>query len=467
VTVAIVDPKRCEHCNSVKITQDEDVLDTWFSSGLWPHSTLGWPLETEDLKYFYPTTVMETGYDIIFFWVARMVMLSMHNMRRPDFPEGEPDPESVPFRHVYLHGLVRDAAGEKMSKSKGNVLDPLELIDQYGCDALRFSLAVGSSPGNDMRLTQERLEGGRNFANKLWNVSRFVMTNLGDRQVSAPLPSRAGALALEDRWILSRLEVVSGKVEQLMDAFQLGEAGRELYDFLWAEFADWYIEMAKVRLRAGDERPLAVLAHVLDQGLRLLHPFMPFVTEEIWQKLRTRFEGENAPVLAIAAFPEPGEAWHDVRAEGAVERVIEVVRAIRNLRAEKNVEAARVIPVVLRSEAWSGPLGEMLPAVAALARCEPRLGAAVEGRAITLNLGEVDVLVPEAGLFDVEAERARLQRELADSLAQIERLEQLLAKPGFAEKAPPHLVQAEREKLDRAVAKLGAIESQLRGLEKN
>ncbi|MFQ6019611.1 MAG: valine--tRNA ligase, partial [Dehalococcoidia bacterium] len=249
-TVALEDPSACERCGSNQIRQDPDVLDTWFSSALWPHSTLGWPEQTEDLRYFYPTTVLETGYDILFFWVARMITMGLYNT-------GE-----VPFHHVYLHGLIRDKEGRKMTKSLGNVIDPLEVIDRYGCDALRYALATGGTPGTDFRLTQERLEGGRNFANKIWNAARFVITSLGEGRAEAPGPKRRKEMSVEDRWIMSRTQRVVGETDKLLRRWQMGEAGRQLHDFFWGEFCDWYLEMAKARLKAGDASPLPVLAYV-------------------------------------------------------------------------------------------------------------------------------------------------------------------------------------------------------------
>ena len=271
---SVEDPSRCRHCGSARLRQDSDVLDTWFSSALWPHSTLGWPDETEDLAYFYPTSVMETGYDIIFFWVARMVMMGLYNMKE------------IPFHTVYLHGLVRDERGEKISKSKVGRTQTVsaaieDVVGTYGTDALRYTLATGGSPGNDMNISEQKLEAGRNFANKLWNAARFVLTNLDGARLERPSLDRRQAMPLEDRWIMSRLQRVTASVSQLLERFELGEAGRQVHDFLWGEYCDWYVEMAKVRLRAGDSSPLPVLVHVLDSSLRLLHPYMPYVTEEI------------------------------------------------------------------------------------------------------------------------------------------------------------------------------------------
>ena len=298
IVVSTEDPNACPTCNSEGLRQDEDVLDTWFSSGLWPHSTLGWPDDTDDFNYFYPTAVMETGYDILFFWVARMIMMGIENTG------------DIPFRTVYLHGLIRDANGEKMSKTRGNTMDPLDLIDRYGTDALRFALSTGTAPGNDLRITEGKLEAARNFANKVWNAARFVITSFDEQ--SQGQDDLAGWRELsslehrEDRWIVSLLDRVTADVNNSLATFELGEAQQKLYDFIWDDFCDWYIEMAKVRMRSGDgPSPRPVLAHVLERTLRLLHPFMPFITEEIWRNLTSRLpqEGELSPSIMVADYP--------------------------------------------------------------------------------------------------------------------------------------------------------------------
>ena len=269
------DPDACEACGSTDIRQDPDVLDTWFSSGLWPHSTLGWPEESDDFDYFYPTTVLETGYDILFFWVARMIMLGIENTGK------------APFNTVYLHGLIRDGSGAKMSKTRGNTMDPLDLVEKYGTDALRFALTTGTAPGNDLRFTENRLEAGRNYANKIWNASRFVISQLEGKQGLEGW-SNVKPEHREDRWIVSRLDRVTADVNRALESFELGDAQQRLHEFIWNDYCDWYIEMAKIRVRNGSEpSPLPTLAHVLERILRLLHPFMPFITEEIWQTLTT------------------------------------------------------------------------------------------------------------------------------------------------------------------------------------
>lgn len=441
ITVAREDPAACARCGSARIRQDEDVLDTWFSSALWPFATLGWPDDTEDLRYFYPTTVMETGYDILFFWVARMVMMGLAMT-------GE-----VPFRIVYLHGLVRDEKGEKMSKTKGNVIDPLVVIRDYGADALRFTLATGSTPGNDMRLSLQRVEGSRNFANKLWNAARFI---LGALSGPAPRPSWDDpSLTLPDRWILSRYHRTVAAVTQALEEFDFGEAGRRIYEFTWDEFCDWYIEMAKESLYRGSAadaaRTRGILVYVLDGILRLLHPFMPFITEALWGYLRQAGAVDGAEALIVAAWPTPGPV--DEAAEAAMQALIETVRVIRNAREAHRVPSDRRIP------AWiaAGELQPVLEAhrslLASLARLDPdRLVLAVDlmeppADALVYPAGPVRVYLPLAGMVDRAAERARLERELADLEDRIAKTEALLASE-FSRRAPAHVVEKERRKLE-------------------
>ncbi len=435
LTVTTVDPTECEHCGGKNIRQDPDVLDTWFSSGLWPFSTLGWPDDTEDLRYFYPTSVMETGYDILFFWVARMIMLGMYNM-------GE-----VPFGTVYLHGLMR-VGGEKMSKSRGNVEDPLDVVAQYGTDALRFTIATGSSPGEDMSLYEEKLEASRNFANKIWQMARFITGNLPqDYELPSAGPETWAHLRLEDRWILSRHDRLTGDVTRLLDSYQFGEAGRHIYEFLWGEYADWFIEASKVRLYAEDEEAkettLHVLIYVLERTLRLLHPFMPFVTEEIWQHLP--HEGES---LIIAPWPEP--ILLDEEAESAQQQIWQHIRDIRNRRAEEQW------PVEVRPDSYT-MAGELYEALAPqgdvfawLARVEakeiaPQMEEVPAGSTVVTGPLSTTLVVR----VDVEKERRRLEQELANLEGEIARSEQLLANVGFTTKAPPEVVCRERDKLER------------------
>lgn len=473
MTIALEDPSQCAHCNSAKIEQEEDVLDTWFSSGLWPFSTLGWPEETRDYQYFYPTSIMETGYDILFFWVARMIMMGLAFTGQR------------PFHTVYLHGLIRDEHGKKMSKSYGNVIDPLVVMDELGTDALRFTLLVGSTPGNDMNLSIKKVEANRNFANKVWNASRFVigMIDAISDQRSATSDQRpavsdqdaetrrseqeetADSYTLADRWIRARIRGLVRDVERLFRNYQYGEAGRQIYDFFWSEFADWYVEIAKLQLAQGDyrekRRTLQTLVHVLDASLRLLHPFVPFLTEEIWGHLKqaaqqaglSDLSEEWEQGLIVARWPEPAPA-DDWEAQAATDftLIMEVVRAIRNLRAEKNVPPGRRIPATVAGGERTEILRQQANTIAALGHLDrdhltivTDLSERPEGH-IALVVGVVQIYLPLAGLVDEGEERVRLEKELAETEAQIQRLETLLEGP-FAEKAPGPVVQKERDRL--------------------
>ncbi len=449
------DPTACVHCSSQNIQQDPDVLDTWFSSGLWPFSTLGWPEATPDLKYFYPTTIMETGYDILFFWVARMIMMGLEFTGQ------------APFHTVYLHGLIRDEFGVKMSKSKGNAVDPVPVMDDYGTDALRFTLLVGSSPGNDMNLSLKKVEANRNFANKIWNVGRFVLNAVSSvtSQVSGTDDRSLNTehWTLADSWIWARMQALVRDVERLFQSYQYGEAGRQIYEFFWSDFADWYVEVAKLQLQRVEsrEQTTVTLARVLDMCLRLLHPFTPFVTEELWGHLKqaalysplsTRHT--NWPeALIIAPWPEPRpeEGWE---AEKVTDFALiqEIVRAIRNARAEKKVSPAKRIPATIVGGAKTALLNEQAAVIAALASLDYSLLSILDSlpakpeEAIALVVGGVEIYLPLAGLVDLGEECARLEKELANTQAQIERLGKLLASD-FAMKAPAQVVQKEREKL--------------------
>jgi valyl-tRNA synthetase len=438
MTVAREDPTTCEECGGEVLEQDPDVLDTWFSSGLWPFSTLGWPDETEDLIRFYPTDVMETGYDILFFWVARMIM------------QGLEMTDQIPFHTVYLHGLVRDAQGRKMSKTIGNVIDPLEMMGQYGTDALRFTLLTGSTPGNDMSLSEERIIANRNFANKIWNATRFVVSNLGAAFDDGHGTWNLSALALPDRWIISRHNRLVENVAQLMDAYQYGEAGRQIYEFLWGEYADWYIEIAKIRLYGADARAQAtarrVLVYVLERTLRLLHPFMPYVTEATWQHLPHRDES-----LVIGPWPSAGDV--DEEAEAAMQIAMETIRAIRNARAEYNVEPARRIVAHIAAGEKSNLFSSQRDVLVELARLDPdslRIAQSLldePEQALTLVVGGVEIYLPLAGMVDLDAERARLAKELARIEEGVARSQKLLSNEGFIAKAPAEVVQKEQEKM--------------------
>ena len=448
-TVTTTDPNACERCGHPDIVQDPDVLDTWFSSGLWPFSTLGWPEQTPDLARFYPTDVMETGYDILFFWVARMVMSAALFTN------------DVPFHTIYLHGLVRDGNGRKMSKTTGNVTDPIDVIEEFGADALRFTLLTGGSPGADLNLSLDRVESNRNFSNKLWNIARFVIRSF-DRAKKEDRPADLNAaLSTADRWILSRLGAVTATADRLMDGYLFGEAGRQIYDFMWNDFADWYVEVAKIQMNAGGSSAwttLYVLSTVLDQTLRLLHPYIPFVTEETWQQLRSAaLESElgiNPPegwaeALIIADWPR--SLLNDPAASADFELMRELIRRIRNARAEQGVEPSRYIPAVIAAGDRLGLIEIQRPILAALARLDDSAltisaRATPPAKALTLALGPVTCYLPLAGMVDLAAEQARLEKEDAELAKQIDRLSNLLNSP-FAQKAPAAVVEKEREKL--------------------
>ena len=452
VTVSKEDATECEACHSKNIEQDPDVLDTWFSSALWPFSTLGWPEETEDLKYFYPTDVLVTGYDIIFFWVARMIFSACEQMHE------------IPFHTVLIHGLIRDPQGKKMSKSAGNGVDPIEMIDRFGADALRFNIITGNSPGNDMRFYVERCEAMRNFANKLWNASRFVMMNLtiGD----CALPEK---LELPDRWILSKLNSLVGEVRENMERYELGIAAQKIYDFIWDSYCDWYIELTKERLNSGDaeakEGAERVLLHVLTGILKLLHPFMPFITEEIFQAIP--HEGE---ALIIAPFPKYDEALSFPKDEEGFERVMEVIRAVRSRRAEMNVPPSRKAKVIICAQDQetyrSG--AKYLSRLASASEVEVRgisgAGSDAEENAkgmVTVPTSSARVLMPMAELVDLEAARARLEKELEKARAQLEAQNKKLANESFVSRAPEAVVNAERERAEKAKALIANLEESL------
>jgi valyl-tRNA synthetase len=458
LTVSIEDARTCGRCGSANIEQDPDVLDTWFSSALWPHSTLGWPDDTDDLRYFYPTTVMETAYDILFFWVARMIMMGLE------------DKGDIPFSTVYLHGLIRDEKGDKMSKTRGNVLDPVEVIQRYGTDALRFALSIDTSPGNDLKLTPARLEAGRNFANKLWNATRFIVRSI-QSQTGADTVIRDDALTIEDRWILSRLNRTIASVTRLMDGYQFGEAIGQVYGFLWGEFCDWYIEAAKLRLHPDSKEPspVPVLVHVLETSLRLLHPFMPFITEELWQNLKKYLPPDWQPTqsLMVASYPDAKDAVFDAEAEQAMESVIDIIHSIRNARAEYKVEAGRWI----EAQVYAGKLKSVITSysrvIETLARARPvtLLDSRQEGtsqkNALVLVLKESDVVIPMESMVDLAAERKRLQEEIESSQAEVARLEGRLNDTAFLTKAPAAVIDKERQKLYTLHNKLERLRQQL------
>jgi valyl-tRNA synthetase len=459
VTVSVDEPPECIHCGSGAIIQDPDVLDTWFSSSLWPHSALGWPEGSADLRYFYPGSVMETGYDILFFWVARMIMMGMEDM-------GE-----VPFRIVYLHGLVRDKGGEKMSRSKlqANAMSPAEPIRDYGVDALRFALTVGSTAGNDMSLGQDKLESGRNFVNKLWNASRFILQSFD----SSALKTQTTDLqphAIEDKWIVSQLNRLIKSVGELMDNFQFGEAEQQIYDFVWSKFCDWYIEMAKIRLRSQlAPSPLPFLADTLENSLRLLHPFMPFVTEELWQNLKQYLPGEGGmqDSITVAPYPVASEETFAPEAERVMESVVEIVRSIRNVRAQYKVKSSKWVEARVYADELLSSLVAEANMIETLAKARPLtvLGRQERGpgkdKTLVLVLKEAEVVVPLAGMIDRLAEEQRLTKESEEIIAIIARMEARLRDDVFLSRAPADVVNKEKEKLAMLEDKVRRLRQEL------
>ncbi len=449
ITVSKTAPTACAHCGSSHIEQDPDTLDTWFSSALWPFSTLGWPEETEDFKHYYPTNTLVTGYDIIPFWVMRMMFSGLEHTGK------------APFNTVLIHGLVRDAQGRKMSKSLGNGIDPLEEIEKYGADALRFSLATGNSPGNDMRYTPEKVEASRNFANKLWNASRFVRMNLPEGEPAAHLPAH---LALEDKWILSKYNRLVADVTENLEKFELGLAVAKLYEFTWDVFCDWYIEVAKVGLNSGDGEKAAatraVLVYVLDGILKLLHPFMPFITEEIWQSLP--HEGES---IMVSAWPVCSDALCFAAEEAEFERIMAAVRAIRNRRAEMNVPPSKKAKVCIATQyADTFASGAVFMQRLAFAS-EVEVGAEFDmPGALTVVTADARIYIPMNELVDIEAERARLQKQLAAAKKELEFVRAKLSNENFVSKAPAAVVDAQRAQEAKTVEKLSMLEESLAAL---
>jgi len=455
--VAVDPPESCPKCGSANLQQDPDVLDTWFSSGLWPHSTLGWPENTSDFRYFYPTSVMETAYDILFFWVARMIMMSMENT-------GE-----VPFKYVYLHGLIRDEKGEKMSKTKGNVTDPLQVIESIGADALRFAVIHNTGAGNDSKLSPVKLESGRNFANKLWNATRFVVRSIP--QNSVELEIKWDLLPQEDRWIISRLNRVVADIIRQMENFQFGEALSQIYDFLWSEFCDWYIELAKTRLKPESGEvisPLPVLVNVLDTSLRLLHPYMPFLTEELWQNLKAHLpkDWNKTESIMIADYPGVDESRVDDSAEQVVSSLIDIVRSVRNARSEYKVDNNRWITAEVYAGELAPTLSTYSDAIQTLAKARPvsfrqeRLKVPAMENAVVGVLKDTEVVIPMASMVDVAAERQRLLKEIEQLEADVARLEARLNDSAFTNKAPEAIVTKERERLVERNDRLARLKEQ-------
>ena len=440
----------CQHCGSRDIEQDPNVLDTWFSSGLWPFSTLGWPDDTEDMRLYYPTSVLETGYDILFFWVARMIMMGLECTGQ------------VPFDTVYLHGMIRDAEGAKMSKTKGNVINPLDVMDEHGTDALRFTLATGSTPGNDMKLSMTRVEDSRNFANKLWNAARYIL----QKPDLAPPDGDPTLTSLPDRWIVSRHHHLCQSVDRLMKNYEFGEAGRQIYDFLWGEFCDWYIEASKVQ----DVAPNA-LVYVLERTLRLLHPFMPFVTEEIWQHLQPyASQSTGYESIMLSPFPQADERFFDDEAERAMGVIVELVRGIRNARSEFGVEAARRIEAIVVCGDDLGLLQRQSKVLASLARLDPARLRVVRSlpvkpdQAVAVLAGGVECYLPLAGMVDLAAERARLAKEISEAQAELQRVEGRLANASYVGRAPAAVVAKDRTRLAELTDKVSRLEERLQGM---
>lgn len=434
-------PKACPHCQSKQFKQDEDTLDTWFSSALWPFSTLGWPNKTDDLDYFYPTSTLVTGYDIIFFWVARMIFSALEHT------------QEVPFKTVLFHGLVRDEQGRKMSKSLGNGIDPLEVIDNYGADALRFTLVNGNTPGNDMRYSDDKVKASRNFANKLWNATRFILMNLSDQVDKIALPDE---LRIEDKWVLSKYNTLVKEVTENLDKFELGIAVSKLYDFIWDVFCDWYIELTKTRIMAGGETAVnaqKVLVYLMANTLKLLHPFMPFITEEIWQAIPNDCES-----IMIASWPEYREELNFTKEERDFEQIMDAIKGIRNARAEKNVPPSRKAAVYIatghRSIFEQG--AAFFEKLASAAEVQIAEEFVIEN-AVQVVTDSARIFIPMGELIDREKELERLNKEKAFCEKEIQVFKGKLSNENFTVKAPAQVVEAERQKLAKAEEKLAKV----------
>ncbi len=440
------DPTECPKCGSQHLHQDEDTLDTWFSSALWPFSAMGWPAQTPELEYFYPTDTLVTGYDIIFFWVVRMMFSGLEHTGK------------APFRTVFIHGLVRDAQGRKMSKSLGNGIDPLEIIEKYGADALRFTLATGNSPGNDMRFTDEKVEASRNFANKIWNAARFILMNIGDNPVELCLPDM---LEMEDKWIVSRFNSLTAEITDNLEKFELGIAVQKLYDFIWDNFCDWYIELCKARLQGENAAGARqVLVYVMTGMLKLLHPFMPFITEEIWQTIP--HEGET---LMKSEWPKYDAFLNFPAEEKEMERIMEAIRAIRNRRAEMNVPPSKKTPVYI--ETAFKPTFErgavFFERLAWARSVDVGENFEMDG-AVSIITADATIKIPMEELVDKQAESARLSREKEDVQKQLDGVMARLNNQAFVSKAPQKVVEAARENAARLKEKLVLLEQSLSAL---
>ena len=451
VVVSKETPTVCPKCGCTHLTQDPDTLDTWFSSALWPFSTLGWPDKTPELAHYFPTSTLVTGYDIIFFWVARMIFSSVENMHER------------PFDTVFIHGIVRDAQGRKMSKSLGNGIDPLIVIDEYGADALRFTLATGNSPGNDMRFSDEKVGASRNFANKLWNAARFILMNLGEDEKAPHIPDE---LALEDKWILSLFNKLTKEVTDNLDKFELGIAVQKLYDFIWDVFCDWYIEISKIRLNSGDEKAAQtardMLVYIMSNTLKLLHPFMPFITEEIWQTLP--HEGES---IMISEWPVYKDEYDFSVEEQEMDRIMEAVRAIRNRRAEMNVPPSKKAKYYIAT-AHKDTFEKAGIFMQRLASCsEAEIGDSFEiDDAVCIVTTDAKIYIPLGELVDFEKEIARLNKEKEKVLKDLEFIDKKLNNENFVAKAPKAVVDGQREAAQKLRDKIAMIDESIEKFQK-
>ena len=445
ITVGREDPTKCAHCGSGHIHQDEDTLDTWFSSALWPFSTLGWPDKTPELEHYFPTNTLVTGYDIIFFWVARMIFSSCEQMGK------------APFDTVFIHGIIRDELGRKMSKSLGNGIDPLLVIDKYGADALRFTLATGNAPGNDMRFSEKKVESSRNFANKLWNAARFILMNLSEAPKDFCLQNKN--LALEDKWILSQFNRLAKEVTENLDRFELGVAVAKLYDFIWDVFCDWYIELAKIRLFAGGEEAetaKAVLVFVMSETLKLLHPFMPFITEEIWQTLP--HEGET---IMLSKWPEFDEKLCFEDEEAKMDVIMEAIKAVRNRRAEMNVPPSKKAHVFI-----AGDRDTFEPSILFMQKLasasDVSIGDSFElDNAVAIVTAHAKIYIPMGELVDFEAEKKRLLKEKEGAEKKLAGINAKLSNEGFLSKAPEAVIEKQKADKTELEEKIRMIEDSI------
>ena len=450
ITVSRGTPCKCEHCGSEHIRQDEDTLDTWFSSALWPFSTLGWPDETPELKHYFPTNTLVTGYDIIFFWVARMIFSSVEQMG------------TYPFDTIFIHGIVRDELGRKMSKSLGNGIDPLVVIDKYGADALRFTLVTGNSPGNDMRYSEKKVEASRNFGNKIWNAARYILMNLDGSEGPARLPA-AEDLAIEDKWILSKFNTLCKEVSENIDSYELGVALAKLYDFIWDLFCDWYIEISKIRLQEGGkgaETAKAVLIYCMDGMLKLLHPFMPFLTEEIWQSLP--HEGDT---IMLAPYPEYIEALDFSAEETEFERIMTAVRAIRARRSEMNVPPSKKSAVHFDTPFEDTFRSGVVYIQRLASATEVTVGGDFDTEgAVNIVTADAQIYLPMNELVDLDAEKERLTKELEKAQKDLAFFEKKLNNPGFVNNAPAAVVEKDRASAEKIKDKINLLEESLKNL---